>query len=43
VEDVYDVNDYSDEASALALLADHIAQVVGENVVNMPTTVRALV
>jgi integrase len=38
VQDTYDVNDYSDEESdAIALVANHIAKVVGENVVELPT------
>jgi integrase len=38
VQDTYDVNDYADEVSdALVLYANEVAQVVGENVVQLPT------
>jgi integrase len=37
VQDVYDVNDYADEVSdALVLYAQHVAEVVGENLAQFP-------
>jgi hypothetical protein len=36
VQDTYDVNDYADEVSdALVLYAQHVAEVVGENVMEV--------